>query len=61
MRKVCSRCKGQKSVVERIQNLGTREYEHHIVCCDNCEGKGFITNEDLNRYRRSVGISEKQL
>jgi DnaJ-class molecular chaperone len=53
---VCQQCRGQGRVEERVKNLGTLEYRQAIVSCDMCAGKGVITQDDRDRYLRSMGV-----
>lgn len=57
--KQCQQCKGGRFVNEKLKdhsgkNGGT--LVDHIVICDMCLGKGYTTEEDHDRYLRSMGI-----
>lgn len=52
----CTRCKGTKIVSERVRDLGTLNYANCFISCPTCDGKGYITEEDIENYYRSFII-----
>lgn len=53
-KQVCSCCRGFKYRRVELKNLGTLDYEEHIISCDMCNGKGYITQEDRYSYYHSL-------
>lgn len=54
--KLPCRCRGTGLNRVRLKDLGTLEYEYHIVGCSSCNGKGYITKEDIDSYLHSMGV-----
>jgi hypothetical protein len=49
--RTCQRCHGKGYHYQKIQNLGTRDYEQHIVSCLMCDNG--VPN--IGRYLCSIG------
>ena len=47
----CKCCKGKGSVVERLRNPKTNAVNSHVVVCDQCTGKGYISEADKQNAR----------
>lgn len=47
---MCDRCKGTGSLEADLMNLGTRNYERHVIECPNCFGKGWRGDETGRVY-----------
>ncbi len=45
----CQRCRGTGLLEAQLKNLGTLDYEWHIIGCPMCDDKGYVTEEDRNR------------
>lgn len=54
---VCRSCKGNKYVHLKLQNRGTLEWVEHTLPCEDCDGKGYITEKDRQDYRHRVGLA----
>lgn len=57
---VCHRCKGEKFVQEKLRHPATSSYQIHTIACPMCDGKGYITQEDLDAERRSWALTPKE-
>lgn len=55
-KKECPECHGKKFVYKKLKNLGTLDWNEHLLPCDTCSGKGYITQKDIDAYRHRVGI-----
>jgi hypothetical protein len=56
----CHRCKGNSHVTVTLKDLSGKQSDgcgiDHIISCPMCNGKGFIADEDRERYYRSLGV-----
>jgi hypothetical protein len=52
--KKCKECHGKGFITTKLKNLGTLDYNEHILSCPSCSGKGHITKEDEISYMHSV-------
>lgn len=62
-RRPCNCCRGQKTVREPLFLVSTRgpwldsTRKYGIFRCTQCDGKGYCTQEDSDRYLRSMGVA----
>jgi len=54
--KKCQECHGDKFIYQKTKNLGTLEYNEHLMACPSCNGKGYVTKEDHEAYMHSMGV-----
>jgi hypothetical protein len=52
--KKCKECHGKGFITTKLKNLGTLDYNEHIISCPSCSGKGYITKEDEISYMHSI-------
>jgi hypothetical protein len=56
---VCQCCKGDRFVEVTLRDLSGKQRDgcgvQYAVACEMCNGKGYTTQEDHDRYLRSVG------
>jgi DnaJ-class molecular chaperone len=55
--KKCPECKGNKYVHKKLQNPKSKDTVEHVLTCDTCSGKGYISKEDVEAYRHRAGIT----
>ena len=55
-KKVCPECHGEKFIKEKLKNMGTLDYNEHLIPCPTCNGKGYISKEDHDSYLHSMGV-----
>ena len=57
----CSRCNGNKIVVEKAKDLSGKQsnspgYVDCYVTCDHCHGKGYISQKDIENYYKGWNL-----
>jgi DnaJ-class molecular chaperone len=55
-KKECPECHGVKFVEKKLKNLGTLDYVDHLISCPSCNGKGYISQEDIDSHNHSMGV-----
>lgn len=61
IKNICKACKGDRVLKTRIRDLSGKMFNdsctHYTLWpCHVCDGKGYITQEDRDRYLHSMGI-----
>ena len=56
-KKVCPECHGDKYVYKKLKNWGTGDLDEHLLMCDTCSGKGYISQEDIDAERHREGLA----
>ncbi len=57
--KLCQRCRGGGVLEADLKNLGTLDYDRHVIGCPDCSGEGVRRNEP-DRVYVSVELRNEQ-
>lgn len=55
--KKCPECRGNKFIIQKLRNPRTSTMVEHTLPCDTCDGKGYITIEDIKAQNHRDGIA----